>query len=330
MENLKKKLTNSRARFALIDADSILYAIALQAEAIMKGKNGEPDQYFLIKDGEECYREVVRRLESLVQEVKAEDALICLTPAGKCFRYNLLASYKANRATYRRPEILRPLQALVAERKPFRTFAVWGLEADDLCGIASTSFTKAKLREPVIVSIDKDMQQIPGLSYSWMAAARTGTIGDLLETSEEAGDRMHFYQTLVGDVVDNYTGCPGIGPKKADKLLDGCIESQGDLDWRWIVGAFQKKALPESYALTQARVARILRCEDWDPKRKEVKLWTPSASSKSNPAVKLKPGATAPTSTSTPASFTTAPTPKDVLDVPTKVILDERKGATLH
>lgn len=323
MESLNlKKMANSRGRFALLDADSILYAVALSSEVVSRGSSdaGE-DEIFQVKDGRECYREVVSRLEALVQEVGASDALICLTPPGKCYRYQLLESYKANRATFRRPSILLSLQALVAERKPFQTLAVRGLEADDICGISSTSLQQHGMREPVIVSIDKDMLQIPGLNYSWMSAARMGTVGEVHEVSGFDGDRMHLYQTLVGDVVDNYTGCPGIGPKKADKLLNECVDTQGELDWRWVVEAFKKKGLSESYALTQARVARILRNTDWDPKHKEVTLWTPPKFFASNPEV----------SPNSSAIVTDAVTSSESpVVVPSRIILTEREGATLH
>lgn len=327
MESLTKKMAKSRGRFALIDADSVLYAVALSSELISKGSGeGGEDEFFQVKDGQECYREVVSRLETLVQEVHAEDALICLTPPGKCYRYDLLPSYKANRATYRRPKILIDLQALVASRKPFNTLAVRGLEADDICGISSTSLQKAGVREPVIVSIDKDMLQIPGLNYSWMAAARTGTVGQVNEVTDFEADRMHLYQTLVGDVVDNYTGCPGIGPKKADKLLNECVATQGELDWRWVLEAFKKKGFSKNYALTQARVARILRDTDWNPKHKEVTLWTPPVSGFSafNPEAKLTSGCSA------IAAELPEPIQETEPAVPTKIILSERTGATLH
>lgn len=308
----------------MIDADSVLYAAALRAECVVKGRGGDPDEYFIVKEPNELYRDVVEKLEGLVQEVKAEDALICLTPTGKSFRYALLPSYKANRATLRRPTCLRPLQEMVADRKPFRTLAVWGLEADDVCGIAQTSLQRVGLREPVIVSIDKDMQQIPGLNYSPMAAARNGTIGEVLEVTGFDGDRMHLYQTLVGDVVDNYTGCPGIGAVKANRILEECVETQGELDWRWVIEAFRKKGLNEEYALTQARVARILRDTDWNPKHKEVKLWSPGAYSQCSP--EEKPSLTA----SAVQASTPSPTESMILAAPTRIILDERKGATLH
>lgn len=324
-------MANSRARFALIDADSVLYAVALSSELTSRGSgHGGEDEYFQVKDGEECYREVVYRLEKLVHEVGAEDALVCLTPPGKSFRYALLPSYKANRATNRRPDILVPLQAMVAARKPFRTLAVRGLEADDICGISQGQLQMANLREPVIVSIDKDMLQIPGLNYSPMAAARNGTIGELNEVSEIEGDRMHFYQTLVGDVVDNYTGCPGIGAKKASRLLDASVEATGCLDWKWLVEAFKKKGLTEEYALTQARVARILRHTDWDLKHKEVTLWKPREFSASSPEVKPSRSATVKATTNFTLKEATSSVLPDVLLVPSRVVLSERDGATLH
>lgn len=328
-----KKLANSKGRFALIDADSVLYAVALNSEMVSKGSAEDgTDEIFQVKSPMECYHEVVSRLEALVQEVSAEDALICLTPPGQGYRYALLPSYKANRKGIRTPAVLLELKALISERKPFGTLAVRGLEADDLCGISSTSLQRAGLREPVIVSIDKDMLQIPGLNYSWMAAARTGTVGELNEISGFEADRMHLYQTLVGDVVDNYTGCPGIGPKKADALLNECVDTQGVLDWSWIVGAFKKKGLSESFALTQARVARILRDTDWNPKHKEVTLWTPPKGF-SECSLKEKPpsGASAPKG-ATECPLVQAPISEvtQAVFVPSRIILDELKGATLH
>lgn len=264
-----KKLAHSRARIALIDADSVLYAVALSAEVLAHGS----DEYLQVKDGEQCYREVVAKLEALVEAVGASDALICLTPTGvKQFRSVLLPSYKQNRSV-RRPIFLQPLQHMLQARKPFGCLAVRGLEADDVCGISSGNLQKAGLREPVIVSIDKDLRSIPGLLYSWLKRD-TG----VEEITESQADYAHLYQTLVGDAVDNYTGLPGFGPKKAAKVLEELAHASEWARWEWIVGLFKKKGLNAEYALTQARVARILRSTDWDTKTKEVRLWLPTNS----------------------------------------------------
>ena len=88
---------------------------------------------------------------------------------------------------------------------------------------------------------------------------------------EETANHMFFFQTLVGDPVDNYKGCPGIGPKKATELL----LSKG-VKWKTITDAYDKAGLSEDHALTQARVARILRSSDYNFQKEEINLWSPN------------------------------------------------------
>lgn len=255
-------------RLAIIDADSVLYATALGAEMKASGQDGE-DVWFELKDAEQCYREVVDKLEALVDDVGAEDAIVCLT-VHKCFRYALLPTYKANRNSTRRPAVLQELQALVQERRPFGVVQVRGLEADDVCGVSSGALQKAGLREPVIVSIDKDMKSVPGLVYSSMKS----DLG-VQEVTTEQADRAFFYQTLIGDAVDGYTGCPGVGPKKAEKILDQCAHASLGSQWAFVEAAFLTRGHTAKYALTQARVARILRLPDWDATTGDLRLWSP-------------------------------------------------------
>ena len=92
-----------------------------------------------------------------------------------------------------------------------------------------------------------------------------------LEISLADADRQFFTQTLTGDVTDGYSGCPKIGPKTAEKVLGMSP------NWRLVVNAYQKEKLDYNYALTQARLARILRSTDWDDEKGEVKLWEPAA-----------------------------------------------------
>ena len=89
-----------------------------------------------------------------------------------------------------------------------------------------------------------------------------------MEISLEQADRTHLTQALTGDITDGYSGCPGIGPKTAIKVL-----KEGD--WIEVVAAYEKVGLTEEDALIQARVARILRHGEYNKKTKEVKLWTP-------------------------------------------------------
>ena len=46
--------------------------------------------------------------------------------------------------------------------------------------------------------------------------------------------------------------------------------------WETVVKAFTSKGLDEDAALMNARLARILTCEDYDPINRQVIPWTPS------------------------------------------------------
>jgi DNA polymerase-1 len=57
---------------------------------------------------------------------------------------------------------------------------------------------------------------------------------------------------------------------KAEKLLTGITQR-----WPIVLEAFLKAGLTEQDALTQARLARILRFSDWDNETKQPILWSP-------------------------------------------------------
>ena len=135
------------------------------------------------------------------------------------------------------------------------------LEADDCIGILS-SMEKNKDR-CIILSGDKDMRTLAGWHYDFLR--------DIYEyITEEEADKNFLMQTLTGDPVDGYSGCPKIGAVNAARILDK------DCSWNAVAAAFEKQGLTEHDALIQARVARILRASDYDFKKKEVKLWMPS------------------------------------------------------
>jgi DNA polymerase-1 len=91
--------------------------------------------------------------------------------------------------------------------------------------------------------------------------------------AENEANYAHMMQTLCGDSTDGYSGCPGVGPKKAEAIL-----ANGHT-WDLVLDAFRKAGLSEDEALVQARVARILRHHEFDQRTSEVKLWTPATSS---------------------------------------------------
>ena len=142
--------------------------------------------------------------------------------------------------------------------KEFDSILVDELEADDVMGVlGSIEGTKA-----IIVSDDKDMKSIPAKLFRPQSNER-------LDTTLAEADRCFLLQTLTGDVTDGYAGLKGVGPKSAEKIL-GARPT-----WGAVVAAYEKQELTEDYALTQARLARILRSSDWDDKKQSVILWEP-------------------------------------------------------
>jgi DNA polymerase-1 len=118
--------------------------------------------------------------------------------------------------------------------------------------------TNGKNPNNIIVSDDKDLLTIPTRVYR---------LGELHDVTVEQADYNWLKQTLTGDVADGYKGCPGIGDKSAAKLLE--IPT-----WETVVKAYTKAGLGQAEALVQARLARILRAEDYVDDA--VILWSPN------------------------------------------------------
>ena len=79
------------------------------------------------------------------------------------------------------------------------------------------------------------------------------------------------FQLVYGDLTDGFGGCPTIGGVKASRVL----ANKKDLPemWEAVLAEYKRQKLDEDYALTQARLARILRASDWNDKKKEPILW---------------------------------------------------------
>jgi DNA polymerase-1 len=133
------------------------------------------------------------------------------------------------------------------------------LEADDVMGILGS----APDIDTVIVSDDKDMKTIPGKLFR-------PNDGDLLDINLLEADRNFYSQTLTGDVTDGFAGCPKVGAVTAAKILGNRP------DWSLVENQFAKAGMSRDEAITQARMARILRVDDWDAKNEQVKLWEPA------------------------------------------------------
>ena len=246
-------------RTVLIDADILAYQIAVGEEGVYEF-NG---QHVLHADLEKGCSEVENAVAWIIDHVDADQAALFVTgDTVDNFRVKVLPSYKGNRKDVRRPMILQGLKDYMKDN--FRCFHEKILEADDLIGIHATMPHKG---ERVIYSADKDLKTVPGLHWD-------PEDGEVVEINHYDANAFFYEQILTGDAVDNYKGCPGIGPVKAKRILAAAAEGDGD-PWPAIVDTYEAKGLTEKDALVQARCARILRHGEYNFDTQEVNLWTP-------------------------------------------------------
>lgn len=257
-------------RTLLVDADHYIYRHAAKAQESYKFDEGDPTVVLSPDALITACHELAKDLLELEDTLKADNMILALG-ASRNWRKDVLPEYKANRTDKARPVLLGDLRSFV--EKTWKTHVKPTLEADDVLGILSTAPDIIR-GEKIIVSVDKDFMSIPGLLYN----PGKPDLG-IKKINKDQADYYHAYQTLVGDTCDNYKGCPGIGPKKAQKALEGI---QSNEYWGAIVALFEAKGLTEEDALVQARVARICRNEDWDRKEQKVILWNPPGGLKNN------------------------------------------------
>ena len=191
-----------------------------------------------------------------VTKAMMEDNFILYFSSTKNFRKKIYPDYKGHRMK-RKPLGYKRLVNYCRENHNFKL--IEGLEADDTIGIEATRFADPS---NIIVSPDKDMRQIPSTLWN--------LTDDVTEITKDDGDRWHLIQSLSGDPTDGYSGCPGIGVKRATELLD-----KNENKWEAVCKAYRARGLSDDDALLNARLAKILQHTDYDYDRQEPILWTP-------------------------------------------------------
>lgn len=255
--------------YLLLDADITAYWFAFIGQESIKWDENTTS-VFQTKPLPDVLREVDAKVAEYKAFLEADEVIVCLScSTADGWRFKLLPTYKAGRGE--KPLMLADIKQHLRTR--YRTYEKPTMEADDILGILSTH-PKLLPGRRIILSTDKDMRTIPG----WLYNPNKMTEPELI--SEAYANRFHMTQTLTGDSTDNYKGCPGIGPKKAEALLDYQLagtppDKQLSYMWAGVLRAFEAKGLDPEDALLQARVARIARHTDYDFKRKEIKLWNP-------------------------------------------------------
>jgi DNA polymerase-1 len=241
----------------LIDAEGLLYSAACAGEQEVEWQEDLWTYWCDHKVAQDVFQEAAAGLCRLAPE--HFPVIIC--GGSRNFRYGLWADYKSNRRGKRKPAgysgLLDWLETNAASRG-------WGfsrlvsVEGDDVLGLL------ADPSQDIIASDDKDMLTVPG---------RVLRRGEIHQISEMDADISFLSQALIGDSADGYPGCPKVGEKGAEKLLQGVTSLREG--WEIVVKAFQKAGRNEQFALTMARCARILRPGEFDWDSGTPILWQP-------------------------------------------------------
>lgn len=275
-------------RVLLVDGDIIAYKAAASVERPVNWGGG---LWTLHAYEHEAIAIVDQYHEKLMAQLEADHAVYALTDSERNWRLDILPTYKSNRKDTRKPMLLPFLREYLMDN--YEAYLRPRLEGDDILGILSTHPHLVKAQQKIIVSLDKDMKTIPGWIFNDAKDKEPRLV------SQEEADRYHLYQTLIGDTTDGYSGCPGVGPTAAEQILNdprrlvevehtitrGKRKGQTEIRWvddgpaesAWeaVVCQYHKAGLTEEDALIQARVARILRADEYDYKAKEVRPWNP-------------------------------------------------------
>ena len=130
------------------------------------------------------------------------------------FRHDIAVTqpYKGNRADTAKPEYYHQLRQHLVDK--WGAKVIDGMEADDMLAIRQEEDD-----ETMIVTIDKDLDQITGWHYNFVSKEKYFI--------DEKTALLNFYmQFLTGDRVDHILGVRGIGKVKARKLLEDKSEAE--------------------------------------------------------------------------------------------------------
>jgi hypothetical protein len=180
---------------ALIDADSLVYAIGFSSEdideALAKWRMNEAVDTILSEVGADCY-------------------FGWLTGKGN-FRNDIAktAPYKGQRVAPKPAHYTALREHLMVK---YGFMMTQDIEADDAVGIACYAIPEDQM---IMVHIDKDLNQLRGWHYNYRKKEK-------YYVTEFEGLLSFYTQMLTGDRIDNIIGIKGIGPVTAKRILKEC------------------------------------------------------------------------------------------------------------
>lgn len=282
----------NKQKMLIIDGDSLAYRAAAAVQHIQEDEFGIVQPFARVVEGQAVVENLLFSLiESFGGDEEVDFAVYLSDPEAN-FRSTLYPDYKKQRSETPRPLLLGNLKQYL--RDSYEAEHWPGLEADDVLGILATQ-PDAGIR--IMCGDDKDYLTVPAPYHRFGDTEDNGR-ARWKSTSVVEADRFLLIQTLAGDKVDNYPGCPGLGMDRAAEAIDNpailipgetkitrgprkgeavtkWTRSPTDDLWACVVSHYERAGLGETEALLTARLARILRWEDFDYETGRITLWTP-------------------------------------------------------
>ena len=241
----------------LIDADWLIYNSCCACEEDTRWTEHE---HTLHSDERDIMNMTDNRID-VYKTIAGEkhDIVMCFT-SYPTFRHEIFPEYKIHRIGKRKPLALRSV--INNCKKIYDCVSYPNLEGDDVLGLLATN---GQYKNPIIVSVDKDMRTIP---CKLIAAEEVEHI------TEKKANRHWFEMSIAGDSTDGIVGVKGTGMVTATKLLADTPDTIDAL-WSKVAETYTKKGYTLADAILNARLTRILREGDYDYNTGTVKLWNP-------------------------------------------------------
>ena len=176
----------------------------------------------------------VNTLEELLRKENPTHIAVAFDPPGGTFRHDAYEKYKAQRQET--PEDIRAAVPIIKEiiaAYNIKELEVPYYEADDVIGTIAKKAEKENI-DVYMMTPDKDYGQLTSDHIFMYKPKFAGSGFDVLDAKAimekyelSSPDQMIDLLGLMGDASDNIPGCPGVGPKTAQKLLEeyGTIEN---------------------------------------------------------------------------------------------------------
>ena len=255
MKNMNDFFANTN-KVMIVDGDLVIYKIASSLEEPIDWGDDIWTLHSDLGKGKTILQQTINHYK---EYTKSKEVIFAFSDKLN-YRKELDKEYKSYRKKIRKPICYAPLRKWAEQNYNF--YSLPNLEGDDVIGLLATQHYKTN---NVIISGDKDMRTIPG----WHCF-----IGDdqLEYVDEQQADKNFCLQVLTGDQADGYKGCVGVGAVKANRVLHDKMNI--DDMWKAVIEEYERNKQTFEDAYHQARLARILRADEYDFATNQPKLWS--------------------------------------------------------